>query len=55
MFQFLDDYYNRLGRPVEIGNLLSDMQLIKDEKPADPAAWDDWLKAINNVIQEENN
>jgi hypothetical protein len=53
MFEFIEDYYNRTGKPVAIGNLLSDCQLIRGEETADPAAWYDWVKAVNKVLCEE--
>ena len=54
MFEFIKDYYYQIGKPDQIGNLLSDMQLIKGEFSADPAAWNDWLEAVKKVQQEEN-
>jgi len=54
MFIFIEEYYNRLGKPIEIGNLLSDIQLLRDRVTLDPAAWEDWLKAIRQVQQDEN-
>ena len=54
MIEFLNGYYYRLGEPDLLGVLLGGFQLLEGEKTTDPAAWDDWLKAINNVIQQEN-
>jgi len=50
MLIFIEDYYYRGGEPDEIGLLLGIMQLLDDEKPADPALWDDWIMAIKRVI-----
>ncbi len=51
MFVFLNEYYQRTGRKAELGDVLGDIQLNKgDGMPADPAAWNDWLSAINTVL-----
>jgi hypothetical protein len=50
MFVFLNDYYERTGGASELASVLSDIQLIRtDGLPADPAAWDDWLAAVETV------
>lgn len=67
MFIFIRRYYYRKGEPTEIGNLLSDIQLLShlyddirkesDEaglSTADPASWEDWLEAIDTILREEN-
>lgn len=66
MYIFVRNYYYRLGKPAEIGNFLSDIKLIRDGKPLDvtlwltkdgepqdPAMWDDWLEAINSMIDTQ--
>ncbi|MEK6733572.1 MAG: hypothetical protein AABY27_00490 [Pseudomonadota bacterium] len=50
MFNFLEAYYNRT-KSDDIGSLLGDLQLLDDKQPADPAAWRDWLEAIQNVVK----
>lgn len=45
MFTFLDMYYDRTNIE-EIGSLLGDMHITKDNRTIDPAVWDDWLEAI---------
>jgi len=53
MFIFLKEYYDRTGGTSELGAVLSDLQLNRaDSLPADPAAWDDWLAAIDAVLEE---
>ena len=48
MFIFLNEYYERTGGVSELGAVLSDIQINPpDGVPADPAAWDDWLAAID--------
>ena len=67
MFVFVKKYYYRKGKPDEIGNLLSDLQLLSyhyDDpqresngdrlNTADPASWDDWIEAVGTVLKEEN-
>jgi len=50
MFIFLNEYYDRTGGTSELGSVLSDIQLNRpDGLPADPAAWDDWLAAVDAV------
>lgn len=46
MFDFLEAYWERNGRPAEIGALLGSMMLLEDGVPADSAVWSDWLDAI---------
>ena len=56
MYKFLITYYYHIGKPEEVGLLLSDMQLVKNRKPAedgmpaDPAMWEDWLEAVKKVL-----
>jgi hypothetical protein len=53
MFVFLSEYYERTARSAELADVLGDIQLIgSDGMPADPAAWDDWLAAINTVLAD---
>ena len=49
MFVFLDEYYKRSKGEAELGDVLGDIQLMGDAMPADPAAWGDWLSAIDTV------
>lgn len=48
MVDFLEKYYERTNSD-DIGSLLSNMILIKKETTADPATWEDWLQAIDNI------
>jgi hypothetical protein len=53
MLVFLDAYDQRTSRTAEFGDVLGDIQLNKtDGRPADPAAWDDWLAAVDAVCRE---
>jgi hypothetical protein len=50
MFVFLSEYHHRTGGASELGSVLSDIQMNPtDDLPVDPAAWDDWLAAIDAV------
>lgn len=51
MVQFLEYYYERTSSD-DIGSLLGDLQLLNDCETADPAAWEDWLDSINEVLKE---
>ena len=49
MFVFLDRYYERTGRSPELGALLGELQINRDGRPFDPAAWGDWLAAVDEA------
>lgn len=46
MAVFLENYWSRVGKPEALGDLLSGLQLCADGQPADPAHWDDWMRAL---------
>ena len=49
MTYFLMGYYERTNSS-DIGSLLGDIMLLKGrEATMDPAAWDDWLEAVDKV------
>ncbi len=52
MFRFLERYYERVGGKGELAAVLSDIQTMPDGRPADPAAWEDWLDAIRMVLED---
>jgi len=45
MVAFLQDYYKRTGSD-DVGGLLGGLSLLPDGSTADPAAWQDWLRAV---------
>ncbi len=47
-FRYLQRYYERTGAD-EVGALLGSMSLLPDGGSADPAAWSDWLQAVEDV------
>ena len=53
MFAFLNDYYQRTAGKAELGDVLGDIQVNNsDGMPADPAAWADWISAIDAVVKK---
>jgi hypothetical protein len=46
---FLEQFYARAGNDME--TLIADLTLEADGKPLDPAAWDDWLRCIEEAKQ----
>jgi hypothetical protein len=50
MLKVLEVYWEKTHND-ELGSLLGQLNpfLFRDEKPADPAAWDDWLKAVREI------
>jgi hypothetical protein len=48
MFRFLEGYFERTGAD-EIGALLGGLATDEDGQPMDPAAWDDWLAAVDQT------
>ena len=53
MFKFLEAYYVRGGRKGDLAAILSDIQIISDDRlPSDPGTWNDWLDAIRSVVEE---
>lgn len=59
VFKFLDAYYecNKSENEKQIfafAGLLSDMSLLDDGNPVDPAAWDDWIDSIRVITTELN-
>jgi hypothetical protein len=57
VYEVIGDYYH-LYHDDEAGMLLGDIDpwyiIAKGAKTADPAAWHDWLDAINKVTLEDN-
>lgn len=50
MFRFLDERYHRLPSD-ELGALPGELQLASDGEPFDPAAAEDWNRAVAAVQQ----
>ena len=54
MIKFLEGYYERTSSD-DVGSLLGDMRILKDGGTADPAAWDDWMKSVHDVLHKSKN
>lgn len=51
MYAFLENYYNQTGHPDEVGLILGDLRILESGKTVDPAAWQDWLSAVEKVLE----
>ena len=52
MALFLERYYARGSNGDDLAALLGDIQINeRDGLPLDPAAWDDWLAAVEGVLE----
>jgi hypothetical protein len=49
LFQFIKEYWERVSRPAEIGDLLGRMRYTPGAGTADPEMWTRWLAAIDKV------
>jgi hypothetical protein len=49
MFAYLLEWYQLSGSDV-LGSRLGDLSLLADGSTADPAAWEDWERAVAKVI-----
>lgn len=49
MFAFIEEYWNVVSRPTEIGDLLGEMRYTPGVGTADPEMWKRWLAAIERV------
>lgn len=53
MLIFLSGYYQRTGGKGELAALLGDLQInYPDGRSFDPAAWDDWLAAVDSTLKK---
>jgi len=53
MSLFLERYHARSGGSDDLAGLLGDLQINeRDGLPLDPAAWTDWLSAIEDAVAE---
>ncbi len=48
MYTYLESLYEQTGSD-PLGGLLGGMSFIADGETADPAAWADWLRAVDKV------
>lgn len=52
MYKFIEGYYYRLNNPDLLAMLLGGFRLRENGSTVDPAAWEDWLEAIEAVLRE---
>jgi len=48
MYRYLERLYELTGED-ELGGLLGSMSLLPDGQTADPAAWTDWIQAVEEI------
>ena len=56
MFDYLDKYWERTGKPDDIGGLLGELSLsdtTEGKQPMDPAAISEWLHSAKIVLEQE--
>jgi len=54
MTEFLERYYDRTSGQAELAQVLSEIQTDPaDGSTGDPAAWGDWMDAVEHVMQRE--
>jgi len=49
MLEFIREYWERVGRPAEIGDLLGQMRYTPGAGTAEPEMWKRWLAAMEEV------
>jgi len=49
MFALIEEYWNVVSRPPEIGDLLGRMRYTPGAGTADPEMWKRWLAAVEKV------
>jgi len=49
MFEYLEEYWNRVKRPPEISDILGAMRHTPGVGTADPSLWSHWLDAFNKA------
>jgi hypothetical protein len=52
MSRFLERYHERVGKRAELALVLSDLHMMADGRPGDPAVWGDWLDAVRCALKE---
>jgi len=49
MYDFIEEYWLRVNRPIELGDLLSHLRYTPGAGSADPIMWARWLDAVRKV------
>lgn len=55
MVEFLREYWERVGRPPDIGDLLGQLRYTPGAGPAVPDLWQRWLTAVEKVQADRAN
>lgn len=50
MFYYLSDYWRR-AQDARVADVLSDLQPAEAGVSSDPAAWQDWMNAVQRVLE----
>ena len=54
MVLFLQNFYNRTQSD-GVGALLGDLMFFEDGTTSDPAAWQDWLESVEEILNRGEN
>jgi hypothetical protein len=57
MFEYLDKYWERTGKPTAVGDVLSGLALWDSEegkRPIDASIFPEWLDCAKKVLTDEN-
>jgi hypothetical protein len=52
MYDFIEEYWLRVNRPAELGDLLARLRYTPGRGAADPALWERWLEAVGKVHRD---
>jgi len=50
MFAFIEEYWLRVNRPAELGDLLNRLRYTPGAASADPSLWKDWLTTVQRIL-----
>jgi hypothetical protein len=54
MVLFLQNFYNRTQSD-DVGSLLGELMFFEDGTTADPAAWQDWVESVEEILNRGEN
>jgi hypothetical protein len=52
MVLFLKEWY-RQTKYDQIGIVLGELKMLPDGRTSDPAAWSDWMRAVNRALSDD--
>jgi hypothetical protein len=50
MFRYIEEYWERIGRPADLGDLLGLMRYTPGTGTAGPSMWQRWMAAVEKVL-----